>query len=197
VVDTYPVLVNGGSQAPSRLQVAVGLYDFNETGRPGLPAIDREGQPVTPVIGQLKLAAPTQPPPNAPPLADFADQIRLADYRFEGCTARQEACHLTLTWLAEGRPSADYTVFIQLWQAGQQVAGFDTPPLNNDYPTGWWDAGEVIVDPHPLDLSGVAPGEYRVLVGLYHLASGDRLPATVGGAPLPDNALDLGTIRLR
>jgi hypothetical protein len=132
-----------------------------------------------------------------PPLAEFADHIELVDYSLANCDARQETCLLTFTWLARGKPSADYTVFIQLWRDGQQAAGFDAPPLANDYPTGLWASQEVILDPHPLDLSGLAPGEYRLLAGLYNFASGERLPAAAGGVPLPDNALDLGLIRLR
>jgi hypothetical protein len=197
VVDTYPALVNGGSQAPGLLQVAVGLFDFKEAGRPGLPAIGADSQEVNSIIGQLKLVPEAWPtPPAGPPLAEFADQIWLGDSQIEGCTSRQKPCLLTLTWLAQGRPSADYTVFVQLWQAGQKVTGFDAPPLANNYPTRWWAAGEVIVDPHPLDLSQLSPGEYQILVGLYLLDTGERLPATAGGAPLPGYALELGSIRV-
>ena len=175
----------------------MGLYDFNEAGRPGLPAIGPEGQEVNPIIGQLKLVPEVWPtPPAGPPLAEFADQIWLGDAQIEGCTNTQEPCLLTLTWLAQGRPSADYTVFVQLWQAGEKVTGFDAPPLGNNYPTRWWTAGEVIVDPHPLDLSQLSPGEYQILVGLYLLDTGERLPATAGGAPLPGNALEVGSIRV-
>jgi hypothetical protein len=197
VVDTYPVLVAGGSQAPSRLQVAVGLFDFNEAGRPGLPALGPAGEEVAPLVGQLKLVPGAWPPqPAAPPLAEFADQIQLAAAQFEGCHPPETSCTLTLTWLAQGHPSADYTVFVQLWQGGQQVKGFDRPPLDNNYPTSLWAAQEVIIDPHPLDLSQVPAGDYQVLVGLYHLATGARLAATAGGTPLPNYAVDLGPLRV-
>jgi hypothetical protein len=197
VVDTYPALVNGGSQAPSLLQVAVGLFDFNETGRPGVPATGPGGQEVNSIIGQLKLVPEAWPtPPARPPLAEFGDQIWLGDSQIEGCSSPQEPCLLTLTWLAQVRPSADYTVFVQLWQAGEKITGFDAPPLGNNYPTQWWAAGEVIVDPHALDLTQLSPGEYQILVGLYLLDTGERLPATAGGAPLPGYALEVGSIRV-
>lgn len=197
VADTYPVLVNGGSVAPTRLLVNVGLFNFKEAGRPGLQAVDSQGQKVSPSAGYLKLIPPIWPTYEAePPLAEFADNIRLGDAEISGCRSQNTPCAVLLKWLARGKPVADYTVFIQLWRSGQKVTGFDTQPLAGDYPTSLWETGEVILDSHPLDLSGLAPGEYRVLAGLYNLASGDRLPATHNGTPLPDFAVDLGAIHI-
>ena len=76
------------------------------------------------------------------------------------------------------------------------MAGFDSPPLNNDYPTSLWAAGEVIFDPHPLDLSTLTPGEYQVIVGLYNFATGDRLPAKANDEILPNYAVNLGAITI-
>jgi len=196
VADTYPVLVNGGSPAPARLQVKLGLFDFDEPGRPGIQPAAPDGNPASPVVEQLKLV-PNQWPsgPDRPPLAEFADHIRLVDYSLENCNPASAVCTVTLTWQATGRPALDYTVFIQLWRNGQRVAGFDAPPLDNNYPTGLWAAGEVIVDPHRLALSAVPPGEYRLLAGLYHLPTGERLAASAaGGESLPNYAVDLGMI---
>ncbi|MEW5960390.1 MAG: hypothetical protein AB1801_21905, partial [Chloroflexota bacterium] len=200
VLDTYPVQVNGGSEAPTRLRVNLGLFKFDEPGRPGLPPTTAGGAPPdAPTVGQLKLI--TRPWPAydqaQPAVAEFADQIRLQDYTLENCESRAAACRIWLTWLAQGRPATDYTAFIQLWRNGNYVAGFDSPPLAGDYPTGLWEAGEVIVDPHALDLSAAPPGEYRVLAGLYNFATGERLPASRQGRPLPDYAVDLGVIHLR
>ncbi len=197
VADTYPVPANGGSQAPTRLLVNAGLFNFNEPGRPGIPAIAPDGNPAPPTVGQIKLIPAAWPSPSPdPPLAEFADNIRLAGYDLKNCTDPDDACVVVLKWHARARPSIDYTVFVQLWRNDEKVAGFDAPPLNNDYPTSLWDAGEVILDPHPLDLSAIPPGEYRVLTGLYNFTTGDRLPAESGGAPLPDYAVDLGAISI-
>jgi hypothetical protein len=196
--DTYPVLANGGSEAPTRLLVNVGLFDIKEAGRPGIPAIGPEGQEVAPTVGRLKLVPVNWPPLEAlPPVAGFGDDIQLQDYRLDNCATSEDVCLITFKWLAQAQPAADYTVFIQLWQGGKQVAGFDGPPLGEDYPTSMWEADEVILDPHRLDLSGRAPGEYRVLAGLYNFATGERLPASVEGAPLPDNAVELGIIQIK
>ncbi len=199
VADTYPVLVDGGSTAPTRLLVEVGLFDFKEAGRPGLQAVDPNGQPVGPTVGQLKLIPWVWPPaPPGPPLAEFADSLQLGAYALEGCQSRNEGCQIIFTWLPQGQPATDdYTVFIQLWQGGQPVAGFDTPPLTGDYVTGLWAAGEVIVDPHRLDLTQLPPGEYQIWAGLYNAANGERLAASANGTPLADYALNLGSINLK
>ncbi len=114
----------------------------------------------------------------------------------QACTSTDQRCIVTLTWQAQARPSADYTVFIQLWHNGEQIAGFDSPPLGNDYPTSLWRAAEIISDPHQLDLSPLRPGRYRVLAGLYNFATGERLRASANDEPLPDYAVDLGLISI-
>jgi hypothetical protein len=196
VADTYPVLVAGGSAAPTRLLVNIGLFDFTEAGRPGLTALASNGQPVAPTVGQLKLIPATWPAAPAP-LAEFADHIALGEFAINDCQSRTGGCHIVFTWIGQAKPSADYTVFIQLWQNGRQVTGFDALPLGGDYPTSLWEAGEVIIDPHPLNLAAVAPGEYDLLAGLYHLASGTRLSASSQGTPLPNSALNLGHLHLK
>ncbi|MBN1219125.1 MAG: hypothetical protein JXM69_09360 [Anaerolineae bacterium] len=198
VKDTYPVLVNGGSAAPTRLLVNMGLFDFKEAGRPGIQPVDRDGQPASPTVGQLKLVPGQWPATEAtPPLAEFADHIWLLDYTFQNCESSSRDCHIVFTWLAQGRRATDYTVFIQLWRDNEFIAGFDTPPLNNNYPTSLWDAGEIIIDPHLLDLSTLSAGEYQVLAGFYNYATGERLSVMVNGEPLPDYAIDLGIIEIR
>ncbi len=102
---------------------------------------------------------------------------------------------MTLHWGVDAPPQQDYTVFIQLWQDGRQVAGFDGPPFTGDLPTTYWRPEQNLKDVHLLDLSQVPPGNYRLLVGLYNPQTGERLPAfAVGGTPLPDYAVDLGPI---
>ena len=197
VADTYPVLVNGGSQAPTRLLVNIGLFDFKEAGRPGIPPRAPDGSPASSTAGQLKLIPHHWPArPDRPPVAEFADHIHLLDYTFNNCQTPTATCELVLKWLALDRPAGDYTVFIQLWDHQEFMAGFDAPPLANDYPTRLWEAGEVILDPHSLDLTAMPVGDYQVWLGLYDFASGARLAVAAATAPRLDNALDLGTISI-
>jgi hypothetical protein len=206
VADTYPVLVEGGSAAPTRLLVNLGLFDFNEPGRPGIEAIGPDGQPVSASVGQLKLIPSVWPAvPDPPPVAEFSDLpgegtslISLAGYTIIGCQTQTQGCEVTFKWLARNKLPADYTVFIQLWPSDprQKFIGFDAPPLNGDYPTSLWATGELILDPHELDLSAVPPGQYQILTGWYNLGSGVRLTANQANTPLPDNAVNLGTLRI-
>jgi hypothetical protein len=198
VADTYPVLVEGGAAAPTRLLVNIGLFDFNEPGRPGLQAIAPDGQPAPSTVGQLKLAPVEWPPiPTTSPIAEFNDNIRLSNYSIENCQTQTAACQITFEWLALAKPSTDYTVFIQLWRNGEKVTGFDAQPLSGDYPTSLWDKNELILDLHSLNLSTVPPGEYQILAGLYNFNTGDRLSASTEGAVLPDSAVNLGTVQIK
>ena len=50
-----------------------------------------------------------------------------------------------------------------------------------DYPTSVWAPGEDIVDPHAIVLpADIAPGQYRLLVGMYSLETLVRLPRLDG-----------------
>jgi hypothetical protein len=53
----------------------------------------------------------------------------------------------------------------------------DSQPLEGDYPTSFWDVGEVIEDEYILAIREDAPaGLYLLEVGMYELATGQRLP---------------------
>ncbi len=207
VTDTYPVQVEGGAIAPTRLLVNLGLFNFNEPGRPGLAATAPDGQPASSSVGQLKLIPAAWPPrPSTSPLAEFgepqnenASPIWLSEAALSGCQNQTDTCAITFTWLVQAKPAADYTIFIQLWPDApeQKFIGFDSPPLSGDYPTSLWDAGEVILDRHDLDLATVPPGAYRILAGLYNFTTGQRLPTSAAGTPLPDYAVNLGTLQLK
>jgi hypothetical protein len=56
-----------------------------------------------------------------------------------------------------------------------------------------------VVDRYELRLrEGAPPGEYRLLVGMYDLTTGQRLPATdLNGQALADNAILLTTLILK
>jgi hypothetical protein len=124
------------SQAPTRLQLAAGIYDFNEPGRPGRPALNAQGEPVESIIGSLKLIPWQWPePPHQEQLVNFFDKARLLSYELSD---NQQT--LRLYWQATGQFEEDYTVFIQAWdtESNQYAAGFDGPPVGGDYPTTLW-----------------------------------------------------------
>ncbi|MBI1257308.1 MAG: hypothetical protein GC204_07545 [Chloroflexi bacterium] len=92
-----------------------------------------------------------------------------------------DAQRVDLWWSAEQTPAVDYSVsaFV-LNDAGQLVAQSDGFPFLNARPTSSWQPGEVVYDPHPLDLSSLAPGHYTVAVQLYTYYDGVKYPTTEG-----------------
>jgi len=195
VADYYEVPISPQAEfdhAPAQLEIAAGIYNFTEPGRPGKPAVNTAGQPVDPIIGTIKLMPwqwPAPLPGSAP--VNFFNQATLTGWQL---AADQQA--ITLSWQVTGNFAADYTVFLQAWntQTNQYVAGFDGPPVQGDYPTSLWSPGEVVLDTHRLEL--LPPGRYRLLAGLYNPANGERLPAFGSAGPLPDYAVEVGQLQV-
>jgi 4-amino-4-deoxy-L-arabinose transferase-like glycosyltransferase len=181
--------------APTRLRLAVGIYDLHEPGRPGKPATNADGQPVEPIIASAKLVPWQWPTPTLSDTPiDFSDKVTLLSYQIA-----HDQQSLTLNWQVNQPFDADYTVFIQAWRGAshpeEYVAGFDGPPVQGDYPTSLWAPGEIIADTHALDLSILPPGDYYLLAGLYNPNTGERLPAFGPEGPLPNHAVNVGTVQ--
>jgi len=182
------------THAPARLQIAAGIYHYNDPGRPGRPATNAAGQPVEPIIATAKLIPWQWPdPPVAATPINFFNKTTLLSYQLA-----PDQQSVTLNWQATAPFETDYTVFIQAWdvKTNQYVTGFDGPPVQGDYPTSLWAPGEIIVDTHPLDLTPLPPGTYNLIAGLYNPATGDRLPAFGPHGPLPDYAVTLGQLQI-
>jgi len=135
-----------------------------------------------------EVAAP--PLPSRPANVSFAGQIRLLGFDLRSQDAATGTTHtLTLYWQALDSVADDYKVFVHLVGPDGAIASQDdAPPGGLFFPTSAWLPGETVVSSHTLSLrAGVTPGEYRLLVGLYHPISGKRLPAVAGaGQPLGD-----------
>ncbi|MGD9099648.1 MAG: 6-pyruvoyl-tetrahydropterin synthase-related protein, partial [Anaerolineae bacterium] len=139
------------------------------------------------------------PPLSYPLDVDFAngDHIRLAGYDLTK-DAPLVTCHsplaLTLWWVAQRQPQVDYTTFVHLFDPETEtiVTQHDAMPHQGSYPTSGWLADEVVSDTVQLSLDNVPPGNYRLAVGLYDVATDTRLPA-IGpdGVPLPHQRLVL------
>lgn len=194
VFDQFTVPV--GPDAPSGIYfLHVGQYRPLDGGPESLPLL-HEGRLTgeTAVrIGPLKVGGPPpgvttgQPDPAVWLNQPVGEAITLLGYD-QQLLPGQDALRVRLYWQAEGRPAGDYTVFRQLRSVatGQLAAQQDSPPAGGRYPTGLWEAGEVIVDEAVLLLvdEKLSPGLYRLHVGLYSLATGARLP--VPGHPAND-----------
>lgn len=94
-----------------------------------------------------------------------------------------ETLPLTLHWQAETELETNYTIFVQLLDAGGQVvAQVDAPPLAGAAPTTTWLPPEIVSDGYTLTLpENLPPGDYHLIAGMYDSASGARLPVAGGG----------------
>jgi hypothetical protein len=203
-------IITDGFAAPVDLAAPAGVYRLSlgwyravEGVAQSLPILNPEtGQPgdtsaVT--IGPIKVGGPppgvtmTNPNPQVKLNLALDDQIILLGYDLEqsaldACQLASDDCQLpiTLYWQALASPALDYTVFIHLRDtAGKIVAQQDNPPAGGVYPTGLWDPGEIIPDQRMLAGPSLPPGQYELVVGMYDLVSGARLPITGSG----DNAI--------
>lgn len=84
---------------------------------------------------------------------------------------------VTMTWQALAPLMQDFTVFIQVLDANDQIVGqVDSWPVQGTFPTSQWSVGEKIEDSYQVQLAGdLPPGSYRVQVGLYLLQTLRRL----------------------
>jgi hypothetical protein len=184
--DNYPLRLEIDIDRPIIARAVVGLFDFESETRAGFPAFDAAGNTVTPVVGRVKIVPSTWPvyQPAVATAVDFGGIIELTGYDFDA-----QSAELTLYWHALAPPGRDYTLFIHLLdESGAVVAQADAPPAHNAYPTGWWAAGETIAGTHRLPLTA---DTVAVWLGLYHPATGARLPIGASTLPVRDNSAEI------
>lgn len=101
---------------------------------------------------------------------------------------------VALQWQT-GEPLAqDYIVFLQLLDPVNHVVGQrDAPPT---LPSSAWPAGEAVLDIHGIFIEpGTPPGKHRLIVGLYHPETGQRLPVSGMGEGTGD-FVELGEVEI-
>lgn len=98
---------------------------------------------------------------------------------------------ISLTWQALAPLKEDYTVFVQVLDANDQIVGqIDSWPVQGTFPTSQWTPGEPVVDHYRVQLAGeLPPGPYRVQVGFYLLQTLRRLSVLDGTGTAVDDKL--------
>jgi hypothetical protein len=195
IADTIPVPLAEDALAPAALRLDLGLYP---PGGPRLTTVDGRD---TISVGPVRLAAREPTTPEGIPLAyRLGDEVRLVawDPEWNGSVQPGETLRFTLYWACDAPSGQPLNVFVHLVGEKSPLAQGDGPPMGGDYPTNLWDAGDVIADERVLALPGDLPtGRYPLLVGLYDLQTGVRLPALdEQGARLPADAIPLGAIEV-
>ncbi|MBN1995578.1 MAG: glycosyltransferase family 39 protein [Anaerolineae bacterium] len=160
-----------------------------ETGEP------TEATSIT--IGPIKVGGPptgvtfNEVTPQTNVNVVLGEQIKLLG--FDLVKQNAAAFDLTLYWQAVAQAASDYTVFVHIRDAGGAVAAQkDAPPAGGVYPTGLWDAGEIIRDEIMVPLEELKPGAYEIVIGMYDFNTGQRLPVPDS----PDDAIWLQSFEI-
>jgi hypothetical protein len=168
--------------APGTYDLALVVYD-PQTGQP-LNAFTSSGQSGSQVVlGQVEVTRPAQPPSAQPAQADFGP-LRLIEAATPAAVVSPgDAIPVELLWqAAPGFQAEPLVVVMQLLDSdGNVAASLEAEPLGGRYPTTQWQPEELVRDRHVLLVpDGATPGTYRLIVGLYRAADGQRL-TTSGG----------------
>ncbi len=133
----------------------------------------------------------TVPPIGEPVNTTWQQGVRLVRAEWPQEVEAGQTVPVILVWQAGGPTDRRYKVFVHLRDETNRIlAQHDTEPAGGAAPTSGWQAGEVVVDEHPLTFpADMPPGTYDLFVGLYEEATGMRLPLASGG-----NEVKLGTV---
>ncbi len=195
---------------PGLYTIQLGLfYTTNERGGGAytwlpLKSVSSQMPPDRLYLGQIRVKDVAEGgTPSHPRLVTLGDQIQLLGYDLSPSLGTPlslgQTLRLTLYWQALRPPEGDYTVFTQLLGPDGLVWGQqDNQPQGGRYPTSQWEVNQTVVDRYELSLRSDAPqGSYRLLVGMYLLASGRRLPAVLSnGTRLPNDAISLADLHV-
>jgi 4-amino-4-deoxy-L-arabinose transferase-like glycosyltransferase len=121
--------------------------------------------------------------------ADFGERIHLRGYTLAGDSfAHGDILPVTLFWEARDPISDPYKVTVQLLgDAGPPIAQHDGEPVGGFAPTTLWQPGQTVTDRHGILLpTDLPPGNYTLVVAVYHAATGERLPVVLNGQSVGD-----------
>jgi hypothetical protein len=144
------------------------------------PAFDEQGMAV--FVGQGYASRP-DPVVEQPLAVAFGNELALEGYELSADVLRpDEELEVSLLWRALEAPRTAYTVFLHLiGPEGERVAQRDELLLGGYYQPTVWPEDRVVVDRHVLSLpADLAPGRYRLEMGLYLPGDGETILPSVG-----------------
>ena len=148
---TVPVSAPGDPRSPVLARLYVGFIDPRSQPDLNHPIIARDanGAEVTPLLVDVPIV-PSVAPDAAeyglqPVEIEFDDHIAIAGLGIPPVVKAGDVLTATLLWSAGGSPSTDYTAFVHLLDSeGRFVAGHDSAPAANRFPTRYWQEGDRI-----------------------------------------------------
>jgi len=181
------------------------LLNFN----PRFGYISKESRQLLPILkkspcyelvyaeNNLRLFRHRPPPMEHPLSAKLGNMVQLLGYDLSSHRLKpHDTLQLTLYWQALNKMETNYTVFTHLLDEDNHIRGQkDNWPVNNTYPTTEWIKGEIVVDRYDIMVDrGAPPGQYTVEIGMYDLATDERLPVLNAQGRVKDNAILLGHV---
>jgi len=200
VIDTRNLAIPVDT-APGRYRLEIGLYDADDTAAGNLPVLNAAGEPSgdSLTLGFLHVLVPPAAEPSHPVEGgNLGGVVSLVGYDPPPPLQVEAGASLslTLTWQCLDEMEESYTVFVHMVGTdGQPLAQADGQPLDGSYPTNYWRVGEILGDPHHLEIPvGTPPGEYELRVGMYLLSTGERLPMLGPGGQVLDDGITLDPV---
>jgi hypothetical protein len=184
---------------PGRYRLEVGLYDAGEPSTEPLLIQGTGQRSLTLDFLHVNVAQPPAPSQTVG-TGNLGGLARLVGHD-PALPARVTAgteLPLILIWECLGKFAADYTVYIHLADSdGRPVGQVDSQPLGGGYPTSFWDVGDLLADPYALEIPlDVPPGEYELRVGMYLVATGDRLSLLGPDGQILGDGISLGRVEV-
>ncbi len=136
-------------------------------------------------------------PTHQPEQANFGGTVQLAAFGLdEGPFRPGGFIRIALDWQALTEMEQDYAIFVHLVSSDGRIWGQrDSQPVGGFRPTSRWGVEEVIRDNHAVSVGAEVPaGEYRLVLGLYRVADGQRLYLFDEETGAQADALELGTV---
>ena len=196
-IDRHGLLVPAGTP-PGEYKLTLRVYSDQGV----LPVVFEGGSGGEVMLGSVRVTRPEASPPvealafDREIRADFDGRLRLlgANLPEEGAAFLPgETVDVELFWQAQIDPGQDYYPRLRLLDAqGTVLAELVEKPVAGTYPTAWWQAGELVRDPHALPMPAtVPPGDYGLTLDLVRA---DGIEAETAGKPGP---VHLGQIQVQ
>jgi hypothetical protein len=184
-LDGHSLALNTGDLRDGAYFAALWVYQGEQVrGRlPFLRFERRDGQIIAVTPSDLDAAFIPIAEPDQPIDALFGKALSLRGFELDSALARPGAqLRASFLWRAEQPQTGQYLVFVQLLDdANRKAAQWDGAPGGDWWPALGWRPGQQIWQDVPLRIADDAPpGRYRLIVGIYDPAAGERLRTTDG-----------------
>ncbi len=188
---------------PGRCWLISGMYRISDLQR--LPLVGPDGQELGKELrlGPIKVARPRAVweaeavAMEHEAKADLAGKVTLLGYDLSDRFPQPgDRLRLVLYWQAQTTMERDYTVFAHLLDGeGRLRAQHDGQPQAGRYPTSIWAPGEIVRDAFDIVIPEDMPvGTYELRVGMYDLATMERLEVREGPPGVMDNSILLAEV---